>query len=268
MNTRRLIVATTALAAAISFAAPLAAEAQRRSGPPQQQQQGSRQGDARQRGGGGGGGAQPQRSAPPQQRQQAPPPQRQQAPPPPQQRQAPPQQRQVVPRQAPTQRNYAPPPARYNAPPRFVAPRYSAPTFQYRRPVFSVPYFSFRPRFSIGFGLNLGYSVRYPFQYYDGRGFYNYGLNTLPGWGYGNYSSYYNRIGGISFDIDPFDAEVYVDGQYVGYAADFSPGQMPLTVVAGRHRIELRAPGLRGAAFDVNVLPGEVVPFQGALSYR
>ena len=40
---------------------------------------------------------------------------------------------------------------------------------------------------------------------------------------------------------------------------------MPLTLTPGRHHIELSAPGLEPLDYDVEVYPGEVVPFQGSL---
>jgi hypothetical protein len=61
------------------------------------------------------------------------------------------------------------------------------------------------------------------------------------------------------------DAAVFVDGQYVGTAWDFSPEQMPLTLVAGVHHIDLRANGFLTASFDITVVGGQVIPYQGTL---
>ena len=41
--------------------------------------------------------------------------------------------------------------------------------------------------------------------------------------------------------------------------------RQPLTLAAGRHSIELQAPGYEPVAFDVDVAPGQVIPYQGAL---
>ena len=49
--------------------------------------------------------------------------------------------------------------------------------------------------------------------------------------------------GGVSIEVTPSDAEVWVDGGYAGRADDFGPQARPLTLAAGLHRIELRAPG-------------------------
>ena len=71
--------------------------------------------------------------------------------------------------------------------------------------------------------------------------------------------------GGVSIDVTPSDAEVWVDGGFAGRADDFGPQARPLTLATGVHRIELRAPGYQSLAFDVNVAAGYVVPFQGVL---
>lgn len=60
-------------------------------------------------------------------------------------------------------------------------------------------------------------------------------------------------------------SSVFVDGAYVGVASTFDGTRQPLTLAAGRHRIELQAPGYEPIAFDVDVLPGQVIPYQGGL---
>lgn len=152
---------------------------------------------------------------------------------------------------------------------------YNSYNYVARRPVFVQPYYSFRPRFSLGFGIYAGYSVGYPYSYYDPYGFYNYGVGVLPGYsstyrtyssGSGSsYGSSYDQIGGLSFDIDPVDASVFIDGQYIGVAADFSSAQMPLTMAAGRHHIDLRAQGFMTVSFDITVVAGQVIPYEGSM---
>jgi hypothetical protein len=138
-----------------------------------------------------------------------------------------------------------------------------------RRPVFVRPYYSFRPRFSLGFGIFSGFPVAYPYDYYDPYGFYNYGISIAPSYSYGSgYSSSYDRVGGLSFDIDPVDAAIYIDGNYVGTSEDFSSAQMPLTVMAGRHHIDLRADGFQTISFDITVVAKQVIPYQGALPIK
>ena len=136
-----------------------------------------------------------------------------------------------------------------------------------RRPVFSQPYYSFRPQVTIGFGISLGRPVAYPFRYFEPAGFYNYRL-PAPGYrGYGSYGSnwYYGRVGGVSFDINPREAAIFIDGDFVGYAGDFGPGQMPLTLNAGYHRVELEARNRRTVSFNLTVVAGQVLPYRGDL---
>ena len=56
-----------------------------------------------------------------------------------------------------------------------------------------------------------------------------------------------------------------MDGTYAGVADDFYDPSQPLSVTVGRHRIELQAPGLQPLVFDVDVVPGQVIPYQGDL---
>jgi hypothetical protein len=137
-----------------------------------------------------------------------------------------------------------------------------------RQRVFNQPYYSFRPRFSIGFGLSIGQQVPYPFRYYDPSGYYNHGVRIVPGYGPDRYNSgYYSRVGGLSFDLDPYDADVFIDGQYVGVAEDFSYYNMPLTLPVGRHRVDVRARGFRPASFQITIVGGQVIPYGGRLTF-
>ena len=71
--------------------------------------------------------------------------------------------------------------------------------------------------------------------------------------------------GGVSFQITPDDAAVYVDGNYVGTVGNFYDPEHPLTLAAGSHRIDITADGYQTLTFDVNVQSGQVIPYQGAL---
>ena len=173
---------------------------------------------------------------------------------------------------APQQRGYNAPPQRngsqgyqqgyyntYRGPTYYPARPYVA-----RRPVFVQPYYAFRPRFTLSFGFHVGYGIAYPWTYWDPYAFYNYGIGVRPGYQVRNY---YDRVGGVSFDIDPWDASIFVDSQYVGCSADFGPNQMPLTLTAGRHRVDVRSEGYRSVSFDITVVAGQVIPYQGTLPY-
>lgn len=156
-------------------------------------------------------------------------------------------------------------PPRY-APPRYVAPRYvPSPRYSTRRyvspyrysarPLYRPlsPYYAFRPRVRLGLGIYIGYPVSFP-SWYD---------PYVPG----AYSAYRPgaAYGGVSFDIRPYDAELFVDGEYVGRVNDFSPLEPPLTLTAGTHHIDVEAYGYAPLSFDITVVPRQVIPYQGTL---
>lgn len=129
------------------------------------------------------------------------------------------------------------------------------------------PYYSFRPRFRLSFGLFVGYPVIYPTYWYD-PGWYYAPPVSVDGYGYGDYgvsAAPEAAYGGISFDITPSNAAVFVDGTYVGTVADFSATNPPLTMAVGTHHIEIRAQGYQTLAFDADVNSREVVPYQGTM---
>ena len=154
--------------------------------------------------------------------------------------------------------------------PRVVAPRVTPNVVirprGYVRPFYR-PYYSFRPRTSIGFGLFVGYPVIYPYYYpYPSPAPYPY-PESDPSYGYpsGSVNVMPNNTGGLSFDISPSNAAVYVDGQYAGAAADFSSTMPPLALSPGRHYIDVRADGFEPIVFDADVLVGQVIPYQGTM---
>jgi PEGA domain len=164
------------------------------------------------------------------------------------------------------------------------------------------PYYAFRPRLSIGFGLWAGYPFAYPYAYYDPfydpygyppYGYPAYDYSATPGYapyppasGYapptnyqgspqGNYQGApqgsvgvqpsQSNMGGLSFEISPGDAELIVDGRSIGTVGQFTPNTQPLGLPAGRHQIEVRAAGYRTMSFDVDIVAGQVIPYQGTL---
>jgi PEGA domain-containing protein len=171
----------------------------------------------------------------------------------------------VAPRVEP--RVYGPP--AYVAPARVYPHVYPRPVYVYPRPVYPRPVYVapawtwFRPHFHIGFGVYLGYPVAYPYPYP-----YAYPV-PAPAYGYPAAPSVSvspgTAYGGVSFQITPDDAAVYVDGNYVGTVGTFYDPEHPLTLAAGPHRIEIAADGYQTLTFDVNVQSGQVIPYQGAL---
>ncbi len=152
------------------------------------------------------------------------------------------------------------------------------------------PYYTFRPRLSLGFGLSIGYPVAYPvyetpYLYgtpYPYAGGYPYGSTYPSDPYYGTNAPYYDsrndgpayddnsyangeQPGGLSFTVSPVNAAVFVDGVYVGTADEFGPETQPLGLASGRHRVEIRANGYQTMAFDADVVAGQVMPYQATL---
>jgi hypothetical protein len=152
--------------------------------------------------------------------------------------------------------------------PTIVAPRVVRPNVvrpYVARPYYSRPYvvrpYVFRPRFRVSVGLFAGYPVPYAYAYPYPVPVYGYAAPSAPVVVGPNSLTY----GGVSLEITPGDASVYVDGQYAGLVQDFDGTRQTLTVVNGRHHIEINAPGYEPLAFDVDVYPGQIVPLRGDL---
>jgi len=167
---------------------------------------------------------------------------------------------------------------------------YRQPTTLYTRGRRS--YYVFSPRFNIGTSLLVGYPVAYPYPYaypfiYDPN---PYPAPTAsmpsappstysnpPGGGVMAAAAMYTPLdcgvdpnastpcGGVSFDVFPADAQVSVEGVFVGAVDSFSPTRPPLVLSPGQHYIEIRMPGYRTEVFETTVNAGEVIPYQGTL---
>jgi hypothetical protein len=161
--------------------------------------------------------------------------------------------------------------------------------FVHVRPIrpFHGPFFAFRPRFNLGFGLFLGWPVDYPWGYFAP---YPYPYGSFP------YDDPYDdaaaevgpdtydqsqqsatndnssaapdanrNVGGISLNITPGDATVWIDGQNAGSVSDYSPSSAPLTLAPGRHHVVVEKPGYQTMTFDADVTQGQVLPYQGTM---
>jgi len=136
---------------------------------------------------------------------------------------------------------------RYGSSRIYIAPR------NYTR--FSSSWFSFRPYSRLSVGLTMGYPVLFP-TWYDPYvvGSKSYTRPSMP-------------YGGVSFDVEPRDADLWVDGEYMGPVSDYTSYDPPLTLVAGRHHIELALNDDRALEFDITVVAGQVIPYQGTIPY-
>ena len=130
----------------------------------------------------------------------------------------------------------------------------------YGSPSYYRPYV-FRPRFSIGFGIYAGYPAPYAYSYPYPIEVYGYRaprerVMIAPG------SAYY---GGVALEMSPYDADVFVDGEYAGRVEDFDGMNQALTLASGTHQIEIQSPGYQPLLFNVVIQPGQIIPFRGDL---
>jgi hypothetical protein len=119
------------------------------------------------------------------------------------------------------------------------------------------PYGYYYSPYDYGYGYPV-YGMAEPVPTYSGDGYYGSASAPAPT----NTANY----GGVSFDIQPADAAVFVDGKYIGTVAEFSPQQPPLSLTLGRHHVDLRAQGFQTLSFDLDVVAGQVTPYQGAMT--
>jgi len=151
---------------------------------------------------------------------------------------------------------------------RYYGPRYAGPRFAYAPRQFYRPYYVFRPRFSISFGIWAGYPITYYDPFYYPYDYYPYASAPAPLPAPGSVAVQppnEGSMGGVSFDITPSTAEVWVDGNYYGSVGQFTSSSQPLGLPTGHHHIELREPGYQVSSFEVDIVPGQVIPFQGQL---
>jgi hypothetical protein len=106
-----------------------------------------------------------------------------------------------------------------------------------------------------------------------GAGGYPYAWGYPYGWGYGAYGGYGGYGPGygdgayasLRLDVKPKNAEVLVDGYYVGQVSDFDGSYHHLDVEAGAHRVEIRAPGYEPLTLNINLMAGRTVSYRGEL---
>jgi PEGA domain len=129
---------------------------------------------------------------------------------------------------------------------------------------FGGPFFGFRPRFDLGFGLFVGWPVPYPWDYVAIDPYYYPYAPYYDLYDQGNLNQQRN-FGGVSLDITPGDATVTVDGTNAGTAQTYSPSSAPLTLTPGPHQIVIAKPGYKTMTFDADVVQGQVIPYKGTM---
>ena len=133
--------------------------------------------------------------------------------------------------------------------------------YGYYRPYYYSPYFynGFYASFYYGLGWypyywDLAYGYPYGYGYYGST------------WGWGPYSHYaYGAWSSVRLEMKPRDAQVFVDGYYVGVVDDFDGIFQRLDVPAGQHDLTIYMPGYQTWREQVMFQPGEGYHYKGTL---
>jgi hypothetical protein len=149
----------------------------------------------------------------------------------------------------------------------------------------------FYPWFGFGLGLGLGFGWDYPWGW--GPGFYGWGPYYNPGyWYYPGYAYGYDgygydgygdgsgsgysspsgpshqrsQMGALDLDISPSDAQVYLNGEYIGRVRDFGGWRRGyLWLEKGTYDIVFYKEGFRTLARQVSIYPGLVITWDDKL---
>jgi PEGA domain len=128
-----------------------------------------------------------------------------------------------------------------------------------------------------GYGFGFGYMAYDPFMFggFGYPGYYGsyydpyYGGSYYGGGGSSSSSSQvYHGAGSLRLKVKPGNAQVFVDGYFVGTVDSFDGVFQRLNVEAGSHKIELRADGYETTQFDVMVIPNDTITYEGKLIRR
>lgn len=141
-------------------------------------------------------------------------------------------------------------------------PHHYYPQHHYRYPGYGRPaaYGSFY--YFPGYGFNVGVGFGYPGAFgqygYSGYAYYPY-----FGVGYSSYPNYSDPYTGfLRLKVKPRDAQVFVDGYYVGLVDHFDGFSQRLRLEEGTHRVEIVHPQYVPIEFDVLIVTGEKVTFE------
>ena len=66
----------------------------------------------------------------------------------------------------------------------------------------------------------------------------------------------------VRLAIEPFDAQLFVDGEFIGTVQDFA-GELELE--EGSHTLEIRARGYESQMFRLRIVPGRAISYTGSL---
>ena len=79
-------------------------------------------------------------------------------------------------------------------------------------------------------------------------------------------ASWYRDNGSLRLKIDPRQAQIYVDGYYVGLVDDYDGAFQKLGIEGGGRQVELKADGYEPLfQFEVIITPGQTVTYKGEM---
>jgi len=139
---------------------------------------------------------------------------------------------------------------------------YSGYPYYYGYPGYSYGYPGFS--FSLGFGFGYPSGHAYPYPYAYGYSPWPYPYGYAPWYGYPGYVAVAPGAGygGVRIAVDQRDAEVFVDGHYMGVVDNFDGTFQQVNLEPGPHRVEVRRDGFQPVTVDVNIQPGRTVTYR------
>ncbi len=124
-------------------------------------------------------------------------------------------------------------------------------------------YFYFPGYSTFSLGVAVGSGLRYHDPYWNPYWYGYYGHRYgYSAWDRGTLDYY---TGSLRLKVRPRFAEVYVDGYYAGQVDDYDGIFQRLRLEEGPHHIEIRYPGFVPLEFEVMILPGETITYEGIL---
>jgi len=117
---------------------------------------------------------------------------------------------------------------------------------------------TYTPRLNRGYGSSLGYAT-------GGYGGYAGDYSAGPANDRRADTSAPVDVGYLRLNVQPYTAQVFIDGFYVSTVDAFTGGGPARALPAGPHRIEIRADGYETATFDVRIDPNETITYRREL---
>lgn len=111
-------------------------------------------------------------------------------------------------------------------------------------------------------GWGLGYYYNDPYAWYPGDP-WRYGY-AAPGYAYPG-GAYGYDVGRLRLQVQPRNAEVYIDGYYAGIVDDFDGRFQGMSLESGGYAVEVALPGFEPLQFDIRITPGRTTTYRGEL---